>query len=198
MARPRAFDEEEVLDAAIECFWRQGLETSSVRDLAAGMGIHGPSLYNAFGDKRALFARALERYAETRMRERIRRLESHHPPKDAIAAFFQELVASSLTDADRRGCLVVNSAFEVAPYNEALRPVIAAYLGELEGFFRRCLERAQGEGSIPWHIDPEDGARLFLGVLLGLRVAARSRPEPALLEGMVRSALALLDPPLPQ
>ena len=186
-----------MLEAAIDCFWRHGLETSSVRDLAAGMGINAPSLYNAFGDKRALFARALERYAETRMRERIRRLESNHPAKAAIAAFFQELIAGSLRDTDRRGCLVVNSAFEVAPYDEALRPIIAAYLGELEGFFRRCLERAKAAGAIPSSIDPEDGARLFLGVLLGLRVAARARPERVLLEGMVRTALTLLDPPVP-
>ena len=74
MARPRAFQEDEVLDSAIECFWRRGLEATSVRDLAEHMGLNGPSLYNAFGDKRTLFARALERYATRTMRERIARL----------------------------------------------------------------------------------------------------------------------------
>jgi Bacterial regulatory proteins, tetR family len=76
LARPRAFDDDKVLDAAINCFWQRGLGATSVRDLTAEMGINGPSLYNAFGDKHAVFARALQRYAERSMRSTIRRLES--------------------------------------------------------------------------------------------------------------------------
>lgn len=195
MARPREFDEDKALDAAIDCFWRRGLEPTSVRDLAADMGINGPSLYNAFGDKRALFVRALDRYAARSMRERIRRLEQLHPPKAAVQAFFAELIARSLADRDRRGCFIVNSALEVAPHDRTLCDTIAGYLGEIEGFFRRCLERARADRSIPAGIDPADGARLFLGLVLGLRVAARARPERALLEGMVRPALGLLERP---
>ena len=59
MARPREFDESAALDAAVDCFWREGYEATSVRDLAARMGITGTSLYNAFGDKRSLFRQAL-------------------------------------------------------------------------------------------------------------------------------------------
>lgn len=193
MARPRAFEEKEVLDAAIECFWRRGLEATSVRDLCESMGLNQPSLYNAFGDKRALFAKALERYAARSMRERIDRLELQHAPKAAIEAFFRELIARSLSDPDRRGCLIVNSALEVAPHDTELRAVIASYLAEIEGFFRRSLERARAAGEIPDSVNPRDTGRLFLGVLLGMRVAARAKPERALLEGMVRPALGLLD-----
>ena len=64
MARPREFDEATALEAAIECFWHRGYEATSVRDLADKMGISGPSLYNAYGDKRALFAQALEHYVD--------------------------------------------------------------------------------------------------------------------------------------
>jgi TetR/AcrR family transcriptional repressor of nem operon len=196
LARPRAFSEEAVLDAAVACFWRRGLGATSVRDLAAEMGINGPSLYNAFGDKRALFACALERYAALSMRERIRRLE-REAPVAAIRAFFDELIARSLADTDRRGCLIVNAALEVAPHDAELGKLICGFLAELEGFFRRCLERARASRAIPARVDPADTARLFLGLLLGLRVAARARPERMLLEGMVRPALALLDHPDP-
>jgi TetR/AcrR family transcriptional repressor of nem operon len=195
LARPREFDEEEVLDAAIECFWRRGLEATSVRDLAAATGVNQPSLYNAFGDKRELFARSLERYATRSMRERIARLEQKHPPKEAVRTFFREQVSRTLSDPDRRGCMIVNSALEVAPHDAELRAVIASYLGEIEAFFRRCLARLEKSGDLPAGVDPEDAARLFLGVLLGMRVAARAKPERALLEGMVRPALALLGPP---
>ena len=73
MARPREFDEVAALDAAMDCFWRNGYEATSVRDLAARMGITGTSLYNAFGDKRSLFREVLLRYAERSMREGIGR-----------------------------------------------------------------------------------------------------------------------------
>ena len=192
MPRPRGFRENEVLDAAIECFWRRGLEATSVRDLSEATGLGQPSLYNAFGDKRQLFARSLERYAEQSMRARIRRLEEEHAPADAIRTFFRELITRSLGDPDRRGCLIVNSALEVAPHDAALRRTIGIYLSEIEGFFRRCLERARDDGSLPPEHDVDDLARQFLGLLLGLRVLARARPQRELLEGMLRPALAVL------
>src|ERR1700719_853818 len=76
MARPREFDHGAALDAAMDCFWRDGYEATSVRDLAASMGITGTSLYNAYGDKRTLFGHALRRYTERSTRERIARLAS--------------------------------------------------------------------------------------------------------------------------
>jgi TetR/AcrR family transcriptional repressor of nem operon len=167
-----------------------------VRDLTAEMGINGPSLYNAFGDKRALFTRALGRYAERWMRERIERAEADPSAKSAIRGFLHELIERSIHDRQRRGCLIVNSALEVSPHDVELRGVIASYLREIEMFFRRSLERGQQAGEIPRGIDAHDTARHFLGIVLGIRVAARSRPERALLEGMVRPALALLDRPV--
>ena len=193
MARSRAFDNDEVLDAAIECFWRRGLAATSVRDLASEMGINVPSLYNAFGDKRRLFAEALERYAQQSMRERISRIETKYAGSEAIEAFFKEVIARSLSDPDRRGCLIVNSALEVAPHDKELQLVIAAYLAEIESFFRRCLEASAREGGLTAATDTADMSRLFLGILLGIRVASRANPQRALLEGMVHPALALLE-----
>jgi TetR/AcrR family transcriptional regulator, transcriptional repressor for nem operon len=195
MARPREFDETTALDAAMDCFWRDGYEATSVRDLAANMGITGTSLYNAFGDKRSLFRQALERYAEQSTRERIARLETTLLPKQAIHAFLNEIVERSLDSLDRRGCLLVNSALEIAPHDPELGAEIAARLGEIEAFFHRAVTAAQADGSVPPERDPADLARLLLGVTLGVRVLARSKPQRELLEGVVRPALALLDWP---
>jgi TetR/AcrR family transcriptional repressor of nem operon len=194
MARPREFDEAAVLDAAMDCFWQNGYEATSVRDLAAHMGITGASLYNAFGDKHELFRQVVRRYAERSTRERISRLESSLPPKEAVRAFLGEIVARS-TGGDRRGCLLVNTALEAAPDDPELRQEVAARLAEIEAFFRRSVTAAQRDGSIPPGRTPEDLARLMLGVTLGLRVLARSTPERELLEGVARPALALLDWP---
>ena len=97
MGRLKAFDETRALDAAVDCFWSRGYEATSIRDLADAMRIGGASLYNAYGDKRALFARSLQRYAERSMRERIARLEANHRPKEAIRAFLAEIIDRSLT-----------------------------------------------------------------------------------------------------
>jgi TetR/AcrR family transcriptional regulator, transcriptional repressor for nem operon len=196
MARPREFDEAAALDAAMDCFWHDGYEATSVRDLAARMGITGTSLYNAFGDKRSLFRQVLQRYADRSTRERIMRLETTLPPKPRIRAFLNEIVERSLDDLDRRGCLLVNSALEVAPHDPELGAEVAARLGEIEAFFHRAVAAAQADGCVPPDPDPADLARLLLGVTLGVRVLARSKPQRELLEGVVRPALALLDWPL--
>src|SRR5215471_2858552 len=108
MARPREFDEKAALRAALDCFWQHGYRATSIRDLGASMNISGPSLYNSFGDKRALFARALDQYFECTTRDRLQRLESSCAPKEAIQQFFAEIIAHSLSDPDRKGCFLVN------------------------------------------------------------------------------------------
>lgn len=193
MARPRAFNEADVLDAAMRCFWARGYQATSVRDLAEHMGITCASLYNAFGDKRALFRRALERYLDDRVRDRIARLGAL-PPRAAIGAYFREVLDRLLSDRQRRGCMMVNCALDVAPHNATVRRIISAEFSEIEGFFRHCIERGQADGSISRVQAPSDLARHLLAIVLGLPVLARTRPERSLLEAVVRPALALLSP----
>jgi TetR/AcrR family transcriptional repressor of nem operon len=194
MARPREFDENAVLDAAAQRFWIYGYEATSVRDLAQDMGITGASLYNAFGDKRSLFQRALSHYVENSFDERISRLERTLSPLEAIKAFFREIVDRSVRDRDRKGCLLVNSALEVAPHDADFQAMIAGVLIKMEAFFRRCAHAGQQAVEISNAQSADDLARLLLGVHLGIRVLARTRPERALLEGVVRPVLALLEP----
>jgi TetR/AcrR family transcriptional repressor of nem operon len=192
MARPREFDEAAVLSAAAGCFWARGYEGTSVRDLIEQTGITGASLYNAFGDKRALYQKALDHYLDESVAARIRRC-SEMPPREAIHAFFAEIIARSLGDPECKGCMLVNAALEVAPHDPEFRHIIAQVLVEIETFFRCCVEQGQADGTIAASQSADDIARHLLGMLVGLRVLARVRPERALLEGMVRPALAQLD-----
>src|SRR4030095_8639349 len=155
MARLKSFDEDRALDAAVDCFWLRGYEATSVRALADAMGIGGTSLYNAYGDKRALFSRSLERYAQRSMRERIARLEAGHRPREAIGAFIAEIIDRSLKDPDRKGCLLVNSALDVAPHDAEIGKVVGGYLAEIRSFFRRNIEAAHRAGEVPRGIDAE-------------------------------------------
>ena len=195
MPRPREFSEIGALEAAIECFWQHGYEATSMRDLAAAMGLTAPSLYNAFGDKQTLFTQALHRYLDGTTHDRLCRYETSLPPKAALHQFFSEIVNHSINDRKRRGCFLVNSAIEVAAHQKELSALIAQQFAAIEAFFKRCIIAAQADGTAPRSVDAADIARLLLGVLLGVRVLARSAPNRLLLEGVVKPALALLDVP---
>jgi TetR/AcrR family transcriptional repressor of nem operon len=157
------------------------------------MGIGGPSLYNAYGDKRELFERALRRYAERSMRERIARLEASHRPKEAIAAFVAEIVDRSLKDPERKGCLLVNAALDVAPHDADVGRMVSGYLGEIRGFFRRNIDAARKAGQVPRRTDAEAVSGHLLGVVTGIRVLARTGANRKLLESVARPALELLE-----
>ena len=144
MPRPREFDEAAALEAAMECFWRRGYEATSLRDLTASMGLTAPSLYNAFGDKQELFARALGALSRRTTRDRLRRLEQTLAPKAALHRFFAEIIEHSINDRQRKGCFLVNSALEIAPHDAECRAVIAEQFAEIEAFFRRCILSGSG------------------------------------------------------
>ncbi len=195
MARLKEFDEDSALDAAVDCFWSRGYEATSVRDLAREMGIGGASLYNTFGGKRALFERVLERYANRSTRERIARLEANHRPREAIRAFLAEVIERSLKDSDCKGCLLVNSALDVAPHDAELGRVVTGYLEEIRAFFQRMVEAANQAGETPRGTDAHALSLHLLGVLMGMRVLARTGARRQTLEAVVRPALDLLGRP---
>ena len=155
MARPREFDEVTALEAAIECFWRRGYEATSVRDLAEKMGLSAPSLYNAYGDKQALYKRALEHYLDHAARALIKQLEGSLPPKQAVRRFIEEIIEHSVSDRERRGCFLINSALEVAPHDRELR----AFVAEPDGSHMRSSDRR-----FPW---PDEQTAHTLGLEIG-------------------------------
>jgi TetR/AcrR family transcriptional regulator, transcriptional repressor for nem operon len=191
MARPREFDESTVLDAVIQCFWSKGYEATSIKDLVDNTGITAASLYNAFGDKRALFRIALDHYAEHSVGERIQRCE-RLPPREAIEAFFRDILNRSLSDPQHKGCLLVNSALEMAPHDPEFQEAITVVLRRIEDFFLRCVKTGQASGSITCEQPARRLAQHLLAVLMGVRVLARVRPEKELLYGVVEPALAQL------
>lgn len=191
MARPRQFDQALVLEAAVQCFWDRGYEATSVQDLVRASGVTAASLYNAFGDKQAIFRAALEHYVDTRLGERMRRCDAL-PPEQAIRGFFEEVVRASSNDRARKGCMLVNTALELAPHDAELRARVAAVLKRLERFFLRHVEAGQAAGSFTRALPARVLAGHLVGVLMGLRVLARVRPRRAVLDDVVGPALSLL------
>lgn len=195
MARPREFDEHEVLEAASAAFWTKGYEATSTRDLVKSTGLTQPSLYNAFGDKRTLYLRALEHYLEHTLRERIRRLERTVSPALGVTMFFREILERTLADPGKRGCMLVNSALETTSDDEAFREIVATEFAEIRGFFHRCMVAVAESGEITAVVSADDAATHLLATLIGVRVLARVNPQPTLLVGAIAPALLLLGLP---
>jgi TetR/AcrR family transcriptional regulator, transcriptional repressor for nem operon len=192
VGRPRSFDEEKALEAAADCFWPRGYEATPVRDLTRSMGIAGPSLYNAYGGKRGLFAAALGHYFNRTSRERIARLEASLSGAGAIESFFREAIEKSLCDSGRKGCFLVNAALEMAPRDPALAEEIEGYFSEIRDFFARHVARAQADGELAGPCDPNLYAVHLLCVLMGIRVMARCCPDRSFLEAAAGPALGRL------
>ncbi|REG51504.1 TetR family transcriptional regulator [Paraburkholderia sp. BL6669N2] len=195
MARPRQFDEHEVLEAASAAFWTKGYEATSTRDLVKSTGLTQPSLYNAFGDKRTLYLRALEHYLEHTLRERIRRLERTVSPALAVTMFFHEILERTLADPAQRGCMLVNSALETTSEDEAFREIVAMEFAEMREFFYRRMIAASESGEITTIVSAADSATHLLTTLIGVRVLARVDPQQTLLVGAIAPVLLLLGLP---
>ncbi len=193
MARPRTFDQDAVLDAAIARFRAHGFAGSTMRDIEAATGLGPASLYNGFGSKQALYARCLNRYVDEGLRARITALSVAHEPRAAIERFFSDILARALED--RHGCLLVNTALEVAPHDEAISASVAALLEELEAFFRGRIIAGKRDGSLDRSIRTRSVARLLLSTVMGIRVLARVRPDAVLLHSIASEALSHLGPP---
>ena len=151
-------------------FGRTGYKSTSVKDLIERTGLTAASLYNAYGDKRAMFRTALDHYIENSIGARIRRSEAL-PPRDAIRSFFDDILRRSLSDRERKGCMIVNSALEMAPHDPEFRETIAETLRRT----RVILPRLRGEGSGRWddHLFPAGGR---LGAASARRADGRARP----------------------
>lgn len=190
MARPREYDESRVLSAAADVFWKKGYEGTSTRDLASSMGLTASSIYAAFGDKRELFYRALNHYLSDTLRAKIEQLDGLDSPSAAIREFFVDIVERSVRDAERRGCMLVNSALEVTSDDAKLRDAIASEVAAIASFFERQLAKARRAEEIDADISPKRSSRHLLATLLGLRVLARIHADRAVMTDAVRQALA--------
>jgi TetR/AcrR family transcriptional repressor of nem operon len=170
--RPRKVAAEQALSSAIGVFWSCGYEAASIDALTSAMGIGRGSLYNTFDNKHDLFLGALDRYRSERHEQLDRALSSEGPARSVIEVMFRTSIDRLWGDPRRKGCLLVNSAAELA----ATDPTVAARAREtLERFvsaFQRALERGNLDGSIAAEIDLRATSRFLATTFLSLRLLA--------------------------
>jgi TetR/AcrR family transcriptional repressor of nem operon len=190
MGRNKSFDETEVLDKAVRRFWTGGYRATSVRDLEQATGLTTASLYNAFGDKKSLFRSALQRYLDLSTRRRIALLETSPQPLAAIEAFLGAVVEASSSSRD--GCLLVNSAVEVAAHDDEIGADVATALREVEAALLVAVCRGQADGSITADVEASRLATSIMGTVVAIRVLSRLPVEPHSLQVLAENQIATL------
>ena len=171
-----------MLDAAVQCFWAEAMRRRRFGISWTKTGITAASLYNAFGDKRRSIPTALDQYIEGSVGERAPPASKALPPREAIGAFFEEIMLL-LERRTAKGLHAGQFGAGAGAARSEFQKIIAGVLVEAEKFFRRLVEAGQKDGTISTSQPADDLARLLLGVFLGIRVLARVRPERELLEG---------------
>ena len=192
MARPKAFNEEEVIDKAVEIFWAKGYEATSMQDLIDAMGIQRGSLYGTFGSKQQLFLKSLKRYSVTVVKKLLEILESKPSAIESIELFFSQLVEHLLTAGELRSCLVTNSAIERGLRDEETRQLVLKLLNALEDGFYKTLLRAKENGELSTELYLKVVANYLTSSMQGLLVMGKVCSERSVLEGINQMTLSIL------
>jgi AcrR family transcriptional regulator len=188
IGRPRAFDVDEALDRALEVFWRKGYEGTSLPDLTEAMGINRPSLYAAFGNKEALFRKAIDRYADGPAAYFREALEA--PTARAVVERLLRGAVDLLTDPRHPpGCLVVQGALSCGDAAEPIRQELVSRRKAGEEAIRQRFERAISDGDLPADANAADLARFIATVNVGMAVQAAGGASRDELQRVARIAL---------
>lgn len=192
MARPAEFDRREVLDKAMEVFWRTGFTATSVADLVTATSLKPGSLYSAFDSKRGLFVEVIDTYAARRIESAQTALENAENPLTAIHDFFGNLRQDVCEDEIGRGCLMVNTMLELATEDDDLRERITDYLNQVEKYLCTALTRAKEMGLLESHANPKALAAFLVNNIWGLRVMSSTRPDHQRYQQVIDQILASL------
>jgi AcrR family transcriptional regulator len=171
MARPRSYDEEAVLVAAMHAFRRKGYAAVSIRDLEQATGLKGGSIYNSYGDKAGLFAAAFDHYNQSVLGRRIAEHAAEEAGLDGLRALFLSLLHEP--GGGTFGCLITNSAIEFGGGADAPHGVSDG-LRTLHGTFLARLRSARASGALRPGVDPAIGATKLLALYQGVLVLVRA------------------------
>ncbi|CAN7629832.1 MULTISPECIES: TetR/AcrR family transcriptional regulator [unclassified Caballeronia] len=189
MARPRVFEEADVLDRAMEVFWRHGYEGASMAELTKAMGLNSPSIYAAFGSKRGLFDAVLDRYRERRAGHREYLLAGTTAREVAERMLFGAI--EWLVDPNEpRGCLLIQAGMSTGVNNGDVPLALIHLRSRTRDLLTERLMRAQEDGDLPASSDPAALARYLLMVFNGLALqAAEGMSEVQLRESAERALI---------
>lgn len=192
VGRPRKFDTDTVVEQAIETFRVHGYGDTSPRTLSERLGIGKGSLYNAFGSKHELFLTSLERYSDAALADLKALIDSELPIRERVRRMLLDAVDSDLSDPERCGCLVVNSATELGSRDDKARRVLGQSFDATAAVLHGAFLAAQQAGEIEADRDVRALAGLVQSAMIGLRVLVKTTDDRARLESIVDATVAAI------
>ncbi|WP_245437625.1 TetR/AcrR family transcriptional regulator [Mesorhizobium sp. WSM4311] len=192
--RPRAFDPDRALDAAMHLFWEHGYEATSLAMLREAMGLTPPQIYNAFTDKETLFRRALTRYHETEIGFALDALSAPVSTREAIRLLLLGAAEAYSRPGKPGGCLFVSGALAASPQAQAIADELKSYRKASEAAIAERLAKGRAVGDLPEGFSVESFAKYIAGVMNGMSIQARDGASVEELRIMAQTALAALPP----
>ncbi len=194
MPRPRQFDEQVVVERALQTFWSGSYAATSTDDLCASTGLSRSSLYNTFHGKNEMYRLCLATYCEAKDTQRRAYLDRPGTGREILAALLTDLLAAQSAEPGRRCCLVINAAVEVGTADEEVATVARQSLTAFRDLLREIVTRGQQDGSLDAAHSPESLAGVIQAALNGLQVTARITDHPDDIGQSVSTLLELLHP----
>ena len=164
VGRPREFDEEAALKAAMDAFWTKGYEATSMAELCSCTGLHKGSLYQAFGGKHQLFMDALQHYADSEFHETTAVLSESNSPLENMRAVVSKICEDAAGD---KGCMMINSMVELAPHDPAVKAALQGFGQQRMQAVIEMIASAQASGELSVTTEPEKLARQLMMTLAG-------------------------------
>lgn len=175
---------------AMILFWEQGYERTSIQDLVEHMGVHKRSMYDTFGDKHALYVRALNRYQEVISTRMSKVLSEARSAKAAIRSLFE--MAIDPEEGSPAGCLMVNTAVELASVDADSRAFVTEGWEHSEDMIRELIEAGQRSGELHPSLNADEWASYFNNALAGLRVMVKTVENKEKLVRIVDTTMSVL------
>jgi len=188
MARPIGYNPEEVLKSAMQVFWEQGYDNTSIQDIVVVTGLKPGSLYNVYVNKEGLFEAVLDLYASQALRVAKEVLLDGDDGLKNIEKFLHEVVLSSISNEKTNGCLMVKTLLIVSHKDAKIQTYITKVFQEVERYIVTVLQSCKEKGQIS--VDPDDFARLIIITMYGAHVYSKTNKDE---KALTQSIQILLD-----
>lgn len=188
--RPRAYDPDVALARAMDAFWERGYAATSLDEISAATGMNRPSLYAAFGDKHAIYMKAVERYCSEVRRLADKVLAPDRPLRDGLRQFYREALSTYLSETHgARGCFVIGTAATEAVRDPDARGALAGIIEAIDLALEARLRLARERGELASDADPATLTRIASAALFSLAVRARAGESRTELEKTAEAAI---------
>jgi TetR/AcrR family transcriptional regulator, transcriptional repressor for nem operon len=193
IGRPKEFEFDEALEAALEVFWKKGYEATSLQDLIEAMDLSKSSFYQTFESKHKLLESCIKRYQEIITKELTNALESAESGRSFIEGAFNALAEKAKLPCDHKGCLIMNCANEFSQKDPAVAELISNATKKTTDIFLMAVKRAQKEGEVSSDKKPLSIARYLVSNICGVQTMIKAGANPSMIREISEVALQALD-----